>query len=315
MKAQLFEIRHVTAYNYRTSVTVAHHLLRLRPRRSHRQWLLEHTLQVEPAPATTSQRLDYFGNHVTFVTLEGAHERLVVISRNRVAVGPAFVPDPAETPAWEHVGNLCRGDGSAAALEATEFTFPSSLVPTETRFADYAAPSFPPGRPVLAAVLELNARIHADFTFDPSVTTLTTPLAEVLAQRRGVCQDFAHFMIACLRSLGLPARYVSGYLETVPPPGQSKLIGADASHAWVAFFCPGLGWVEVDPTNNLLPSMQHITLGWGRDYGDVSPIRGVLVGGKDHTLRVGVDVTACGSVESTSPESLPRDAASAPTDG
>ena len=146
-------------------------------------------------------------------------------------------------------------------------------------------------------MLDLTARIHRDFKFDPTATTVATPLAQMLEQRRGVCQDFAHLQIACLRSLGLPARYVSGYLETVPPPGQPKLLGADASHAWVSFFCPGLGWIDVDPTNNLLPSMQHITLGWGRDYGDVSPIRGVLVGGEEHTLSVAVDVVALGEAE------------------
>jgi uncharacterized circularly permuted ATP-grasp superfamily protein/uncharacterized alpha-E superfamily protein len=159
------------------------------------------------------------------------------------------------------------------------------------------AAGLPAGRNLLEAVLELTSRIHRDFKFDPTATTVATPLARMLEQRRGVCQDFAHLQIACLRSMGLPARYVSGYLETVPPAGQPKLIGADVSHAWVSFFCPGLGWIDVDPTNNLLPSMQHITLGWGRDYGDVSPIRGVLVGGEEHTLNVAVDVVALGQMD------------------
>jgi transglutaminase-like putative cysteine protease len=167
-------------------------------------------------------------------------------------------------------------------------------VPLDTPFNDYARESFPPGRRILDAVLDLTARIHRDFKFDPTATTVATPLALVLEQRRGVCQDFAHLQIACLRSLGLPARYVSGYLETAPPPGQPKLIGADASHAWVSFFCPSLGWIDADPTNNLLPSLQHIILGWGRDYSDVSPIRGVLSGGDDHTFGVAVDVVARG---------------------
>jgi len=192
-------------------------------------------------------------------------------------------------------------DLSPSVLDAGEFAFDSPLVPLDTPFTDYARESFPPGRNLLAAVLELTARIHRDFKFDPTATTVATPLARVLEQRRGVCQDFAHLQIACLRSLGLPARYVSGYLETVPPPGQAKLLGADASHAWVSFFCPGLGWIDVDPTNNLLPSMQHITLGWGRDYGDVSPIRGVLVGGEEHTLTVSVDVVALGEIDNPSP--------------
>jgi transglutaminase-like putative cysteine protease len=192
-------------------------------------------------------------------------------------------------------------DLSPSVLDAGEFTFDSPLVPLDTPFTDYARESFPPGRNLLAAVLDLTARIHRDFKFDPTATTVATPLARVLEQRRGVCQDFAHLQIACLRSLGLPARYVSGYLETVPPAGQAKLLGADASHAWVSFFCPGLGWIDVDPTNNLFPSMQHITLGWGRDYGDVSPIRGVLVGGEEHTLTVSVDVVALGEMDNPSP--------------
>lgn len=297
MKAQLFDITHTTTYDYESDVTVAHHLLRLTPRRLPRQLRLSDSRETAPVPTSTSRFTDYFGNDVTFVTIEGAHRRWRVTSRSRVAVGPAFVPDPAETPTWESVRGLCRTDRSPRALEAYEYTFASAFVPLEESFADYARPSFPAGRPVLEAVLDLTARIHAEFRFDATATTVATPLAEVLRERRGVCQDFAHLQIACLRSLGLPARYVSGYLETVPPPGQARLVGADASHAWVAFFCPGIGWMDVDPTNDLLPSMQHITLGWGRDYGDVSPIRGVLIGGGDHVLRVGVDVLALGTVE------------------
>jgi transglutaminase-like putative cysteine protease len=296
MKAQRFDITHTTTYDYRAPVTVAHHLLRLAPRRFPRQFQLAHSLGITPAAAAT-RHIDYFGNEVVFAGIEGAHRQLCVSARSQVAVAPAFIPDPAETPAWEVVRNLCLADLSEPVLDASEFTFASPLVPLEPAFRTYAAESFPAGRPILEGVLELSARIHREFEFDATATTVSTPLAQVLERRRGVCQDFAHFMIACLRSLGLPARYVSGYLETLPPPGHAKLIGADASHAWVAFFCPGLGWMDVDPTNNLLPSMQHITLGWGRDYGDVSPIRGVLVGGDEHTLTVAVDVVALGEVE------------------
>jgi transglutaminase-like putative cysteine protease len=297
MKAQLFDITHTTTYDYRSPVTVAHHLLRLAPRRLRRQLRLAHELDLKPEPASLSQHTDYFGNEVAFAIFEGAHRQLRVTARSRVAVGAAFIPDAAETPAWESVRNICRADLSAPVLDAGEFAFGSPLVPLDTAFTDYARDSLPPGRNLLAAVLDLTARIHRDYTFDPTATTVATPLAQMLEQRRGVCQDFAHLQIACLRSLGLPARYVSGYLETVPPPGQPKLLGADASHAWVSFFCPGLGWIDVDPTNNVLPSMQHITLGWGRDYGDVSPIRGVLVGGEEHTLSVAVDVVALGEVD------------------
>jgi len=294
MRAQLFDLTHTTTYDYGSPVLVAHHLLRLAPRRLARQFPLEHTLQVHPAAAALSRHTDYFGNEVVFAAAEGAHRQLRVTARSRVAVGPAFIPDRTETPSWESVRSLCRTDLSEPVLAASEFTYASPLVPIEEPFRAFAAESFPAGRPILDAVLDLTARIHGEFKFDATATTVSTPLAEVLEKRRGVCQDFAHLQVACLRAMGLPARYVSGYLETLPPPGQVKLVGADASHAWVAFFCPGLGWLDVDPTNNLMPLMQHITLGWGRDYGDVSPIRGVLVGGDEHTLSVSVDVAALG---------------------
>jgi len=297
MKAQLFQVTHTTRYAYRSDVTVAHHLLHLTPRALPRQFRLDHDLTLVPAPTVTSRHADYFANDVTFVTLEGAHRTLEVTARSRVAVGPAFIPEPAETPPWERVRSGCRTDRSAPFLEAAEFSYASPLLPLDTRFADYAGESFVEGRPILEAVLDLTARIHRDFRFDATATTVATPLTQVLEKRRGVCQDFAHLEIACLRSLGLPARYLSGYLETVPPPGQARLIGADASHAWVAFFCPGIGWIDVDPTNNLLPSLQHITLGWGRDYSDVAPIHGIVVGGDEHDLEVAVDVNPQGPIE------------------
>ncbi len=297
MKAQIFEVTHTTAYRYQAPVAVGHHLLRLTPRALSRQVRAAHALHLDPTPSGTSQRKDYFGNDVLFATVAGHHHHLTVTSRSRVLVGPSAIPDPTETPSWESVRNRCRTDRSFTALEATEFVFASPLVPVEPVFADYARPSFPAGRPWLEGVLDLMARIHREFRFDPAATTLSTPVAEVLAQRRGVCQDFAHLQVACLRSLGLPARYVSGYLETLPPPGQPKLVGADASHAWVSAFCPGLGWIDADPTNNLLPSLQHITLAWGRDYSDVSPVRGVLVGGGQHQITVGVDVVPQGETE------------------
>ncbi len=295
MKSQLFQITHTTSYEYHAPVTVSHHLMRLTPRALTRQRLLEHEIEVHPTPAATNQRIDYFGNDVTFATIERTHRQLSVISRSRVAVSPAFIPDAGETPGWETVRGLCRSDRTASVLEATEFTFASPLVPVEPVFAEFAASAFEPGRPILDAVTDLTARIHREFKFDPTATTISTPLAEVLEKRRGVCQDFAHLQIACLRALGLPARYVSGYLETVPPPGQSKLVGSDASHAWLSFFCPGIGWMDVDPTNNLFPSMQHITLGWGRDYSDVSPLRGVILGAGKHDLNVAVDVVSLNS--------------------
>jgi len=297
MKAQRFDVTHKTTYEYQSTVTVSHHLLRLAPRRLRRQFVLEHEVELTPRPAATSTHTDYFGNEVLFVTIEGAHRKLEVTARNRLAVAPAFIPDPAETPTWESVRSLCRTDRSTRTLEAAEFMYASPLVVQGMAFSKYAEPSFPAGRSILAAVLDLTARIFKDFKFDATATTVSTPLEQVLEQRKGVCQDFAHLQIACLRSLGLPARYVSGYLETLPPPGKPRLVGADASHAWLAFFCPGIGWIDVDPTNNVLPSMQHVTLGWGRDYGDICPVRGVLTGGDEHDLSVAVDVEAQGEWE------------------
>jgi transglutaminase-like putative cysteine protease len=297
MRRLLYEITHTTTYQYMGDVSVSHHLLRLAPRQWAKQALLSHELIVEPAPAVLCSHNDYFGNPAHFIGIERAHPQLVITSRSRLAVAPAFVPEPSETPAWEAVRARCRDDHSGRALEAHEFTYDSPLVSAHHDFAHYAAPSFTTGRPILEAVTDLSRRIHRDFVFDSKATTVSTPVLDVLKKRRGVCQDFAHLEIACLRSLGLPARYVSGYLETDPPPGQPKLRGVDASHAWVSFFCPGIGWMDVDPTNNCLPSLRHITIAVGRDYGDVAPIRGVLIGSQSQTLRVAVDVTAQGAVD------------------
>jgi len=294
MKKLLYEIRHATIYDYVGDVSISHHLAKLAPRHSVRQHALTHQLEILPNPGTLSVHRDYFGNTSHFIGIETSHQQLVIKSHSRVAVGLAFFPEPLETPPWETVRARCRDDHSGQALESHEFTYPSPLVPVGNVFSDYAKASFVADRPVVDAVSDLARRIHEDFIFDPAATTVASPVAEVFKSRRGVCQDFAHFQIACLRSVGLPARYVSGYLETDPPLDKPKLRGADASHAWVSFFCPGIGWLDVDPTNNCFPSLRHITIGWGRDYSDVSPIRGVLVGGQNQTLRVSVDVNALG---------------------
>jgi transglutaminase-like putative cysteine protease len=297
MRKLLYEITHTTTYDYLGDVSVSQHLLRLTPRHYVKQSCLTHDLAITPEPGTLSVHRDYFGNPTHFIGIETAHQQLVITSRSRVAVSPAFIPEPLETPAWEIVRARCRDDHSGQTLEAHEFTYASLLVPFAEQFADYAKVSFTPGRAILDAVTDLTRRIQQDFTFDPTATTVSTPLSEVFEKFRGVCQDFAHFQIACLRSHGLPARYVSGYLETDPPPGQPKLRGVDASHAWASFFCPGIGWIDVDPTNNCLPSLRHITIAWGRDYSDVSPTRGVLVGGQNQTSSVAVDVHALGATE------------------
>jgi len=280
-----FEVLHTTEYDYSESVAVSHHLTHLSPRVLPHQQRLDHDLQIDPPPAVMTAHTDYFGNSVTFFAMQGAHKRLTVRARSRVALQAPTLPVPSETPHWETVA-----DRAALPLEAVEYLFDAAPMPASAEIAAYARAAFPPGRPLLDAVLELTRRIHADFTFDPEATTVATPLTDVFRSRRGVCQDFARLEIACLRSLGLPARYVSGYLETVPPMGCARLVGADASHAWLAFYCPGTGWIHVDPTNNLLPSVTHVTLAWGRDYTDISPIHGVILGGGTHTLRVNVDV-------------------------
>jgi transglutaminase-like putative cysteine protease len=278
-----YDVLHTTEYDYSQSVAVAHHVARLRPRNLPHQECLQHELDVTPAPAVTSEYEDYFGNLVTCFAIQGAHKRLVIRARSIVTVNDPELP--RETPQWETAANY-----AALPFDVVEFVFDSTESRSTSIVEAYARASFPAGRPLLDGVLELTGRIHDEFIFDPKATTVTTPLAEVFASRRGVCQDFARLEIACLRSLGIPARYVSGYMETVPPPGTRRLLGADASHAWLAVYCPEIGWIPVDPTNNLLPSDRHITLAWGRDYSDVSPLHGVILGGGAHSLRVRVDV-------------------------
>lgn len=286
----VYEVSHTTTYGYHTSAAISHHQIRLRPREHPRQKLLAHKLEIEPEPRDSSPRHDYYGNPLIFAAIEGAHTKLVIRSLFQVDVHPRATAFPAETPAWERVRDSIRGVQQGPALEASEFLFDSPLIKAGDDFASYAKPSFVKGRPVLEAILDLTARIHREFKFDPTATDVTTPVSQVLKERRGVCQDFAHLQIACLRSLGLPVRYVSGYLNTRPPPGEPKLAGADASHAWVSVYCDGMGWIDVDPTNNVIPNMEHITIAWGRDYSDVSPIRGVMVGSGGHSLKVAVDV-------------------------
>lgn len=283
-EAATYQVVHTTQYAYSETVSVSHHLARLAPRLLPQQDPLQHELHIDPPPASIRTHVDYFGNAATFFIMDGAHTSLTVRAESRVTVKPALLPEPGATLPWE----MAR-DHDLLPLDAIDCIYGNGTSRPQACL-DYAAPSFTPGRPLLEAVLDLSARINADFVFDAHATTVATPLDDVFRLRRGVCQDFARLGIACLRALQLPARYVSGYLETEPPPGSPRLAGADASHAWLAFYCPGIGWVDVDPTNNVLPSTRHITLGWGRDYGDVSPISGVILGGGDHSVMVSVDV-------------------------
>ncbi|HEX3871896.1 MAG TPA: transglutaminase family protein, partial [Pirellulales bacterium] len=248
-------------------------------------------LAIKPLPMTIDERLDYFGNHVSYFAIHEAHYKLSVVATSKVDLQPPKLPTPAETPAWEDVRTALGDSRNADHLAASQFAFASPFIRMYDDLRDYALASFTRRRPLWEAALDLTARIHKDFKYQAHSTTISTPLHEVFRNRRGVCQDFAHLQIGCLRSLGLAAQYVSGYLLTDPPPGQPKLVGADASHAWLSVYCPGSGWLDIDPTNNEPPSTRHVTLAWGRDYGDLTPVRGVFVGGGDHAMNVSVDVS------------------------
>jgi transglutaminase-like putative cysteine protease len=285
-----YYITHTTNYYYSNSVSLCHNLTHLAARTCPWQVCLRNELQFSSPPAVSVTRTDYFGNIVTFFTVQKPHKKLEITAINEVQVHPRPIPDPASTMPWEQVSHLLQTCRDEEALEAYQFVFDSHYVKRDPALAEYAAPSFLPGRPLLDSVLDLTRRIFAEFAFDPAADNFETPPHELLKTRRGVCQDFAHFQVGCLRSLGLAARYVSGYLLTNPPPGQDRLVGADMSHAWVSVFCPGFGWIDVDPTNDLVTQEKHITLAWGRDYDDVSPIKGVILGGGRHSVKVGVDV-------------------------
>lgn len=286
-----YHIVHRTLYTYESPVTVSHHIARLGPRALPHQTCPWHEIDIVPEPVVRVPRLDAYGNQAIYFEQAGSHTQLEVVARSYVEVAAPLATDASSSPRWEDLVEATRGDGVAGAVMATEFRFASPLVGPDERFAAYARPSFAPGRPVLEAAVELSHRIFTDFVFDPVATDVATPVLEAFEKRRGVCQDFAHVLIGCLRSMGMPARYVSGYLETIPPPGQEKLVGADASHAWVSLFCgEDLGWIDLDPTNDLLPGDRHITIAWGRDFFDVSPLRGVTWAAGEQWLLVGVDV-------------------------
>jgi transglutaminase-like putative cysteine protease len=285
-----YKIVHRTAYRYKYPVSVGNHVACLKPRSLARHRLAQCELHIQPTPATMTERVDYFGNILCFFTVQQPHRELVVEARSEVVMNGAAASVSDGALPWEEAVRSLKDDRSPEGLEAYQFRFESPRIRLRQEFAAYALESFPRGQPLREGLLDLTHRIHKDFRFDSGVTNVRTPTEEVFRKRRGVCQDFAHFQIACLRSLNLSARYVSGYLRTYPPPGQPRLVGADASHAWVSAYCPGSGWLDLDPTNNLIPSDGHVTIAWGRDYGDVSPLRGLILGGGEHTLSVGVDM-------------------------
>lgn len=304
-----YRITHSTLYQYSQLVGLCQNEARLQPRDFWRQKCQTCRFDISPEPSDFHERMDFFGNHVAYFAVQQAHKRLMVTAVSEVTVFPRQNRDDlANLLTWEQVRDqLQDAPGQTQSqtqlqsqyqqqgltdelLDAKQYLLDSPMVIASTDLANYAQSSFQLNRPLVQVVADLMQRIHVDFIYDPSFTTIATPLSDVLHFRRGVCQDFAHLAIGCLRSMGIAARYVSGYVETQPEPGKQRLVGADASHAWFAVFVPNAGWLEFDPTNNKLPFDQHITLAWGRDYTDVTPLKGIAFGGGHHTLSVSVDV-------------------------
>lgn len=286
----LYQITHKTIYDYAEPAATSHNQVHLKLRELPTQNCTRRELLVQPQPESMTDHVDYFGNPVTSFAIFEPHSRLTITAINRVMVSTVDLTTPPASPPWQEVPDLLRSELDDETLDASQFLYDSPYIATSPALAAYALPSFPQGRPLFEAVLDLTQRIRREFKYTPKATTLATSIEEVLASRVGVCQDFAHLQIGCLRSLGLAARYVSGYLRTDPPPGKPRLVGADASHAWLSVFSPPVGWVDFDPTNGCMAGQRHITLAWGRCYGDVSPIKGVVLAGSAHKLSVSVDV-------------------------
>jgi transglutaminase-like putative cysteine protease len=286
-----YAVRHETRYRYGAPVDLGLHLLRLTPLATPRQRVLRQDLSVEPTPTRVAGFEDHFGNRVHRAAIETTHDHFVATFTAEIEVAPGTAALPIAPP-WEAIRSAMSADGFASPPAVAEFAYGSPLAPIETAATAYAAESFAAGRPLAEAARDLTARIHADFSYAPNRTDISTSVGEILDRREGVCQDFAHVMIAGLRGLGLPARYVSGYVRTRSPAGEAARVGADASHAWVALWCgTEIGWVEFDPTNDLVVSDEHIVVAYGRDFSDVTPLRGVILGGGTHSLGVAVTVT------------------------
>lgn len=285
-----FRVQHLTRYEYAEPVSLCHSIAHLKPIQTQRQRCLASQIRIDPWPAVMREHEDFFGNRVNYFSIQQAHNALEVTATSELDITPVALSKTSKSPAWERAVSRLYDKGDAMMINARIFTLPSPQIPLDPSARDYAILSFRPGRPILEATLDLMGRIHRDFEYDPHSTTIATPVAEVMKNRRGVCQDFAHLAIAALRGMGIAARYVSGYLETLPPPGQVKLQGADASHAWFSVLIPELGWIDFDPTNDQIPNEQYITTAIGRDFQDVTPLRGIFYGGGTHELLVAVDV-------------------------
>jgi len=286
----IYEIRHRTTYDYESTVSLCHNEARLTPRTSSGQRRLESAIEVAPLPAFRGQHSDFFGNLVDYFAVQEPHESLSIEYTSRVEVFDTVKESKGDDIAWDAFLEQLSSRTYDAVPEVSQFTLQSPHISPGADLLEFALPSFPAGRPLAEAGHDLMHRIHEEFSFVSGFTTVSTPLARVLEHRRGVCQDFAQLGIGCLRSLGLPARYVSGYIETLPPAGQERLVGADASHAWFSLFHPNRGWLDFDPTNDQRPSGKHIVLSYGRDFSDISPLKGVMLGSGGHELDVAVDV-------------------------
>lgn len=299
-------VRHDTRYEYEHPVSLSRQVVHLLPRTTPFQTVELHRLSVEPEPEVLATRADFFGNQTTSLCIDRDHESLFVRADSWVEVVAREYPEDDSTDSWELVRERlayrAERPQSDAELEATRFCFESTRVRNKRELAAWALACFGPGTPLLRGVRALMNRIHDELVFDPSATTVSTPVMDVFSNRRGVCQDFAHLMLSCLRSIGLAGRYVSGYLLTKPPAGKPRLVGADASHAWVSVYCPGFGWVDADPTNRMFATSEHVTVGYGRDYDDVIPLRGVILGGGAHTLQIAVTVVPASDYASLFPE-------------
>ena len=309
-----YQITHTTEYHYSQAVGLCQNEARLQPRNFGRQYCDSSRFDIKPSPSDFRERLDFFGNRVAYFAIQQAHTHLSLTVISDVTLFPKQnLLGLFDQMTWEQVRHLlqeamppmqaqaqsqqgqCQSqmqhqNHAPDFFDAQQYLLDSTMVATSPELTDYARSSFQPNRPLLEVVQDLMARIYKDFTYDPNFTSIATPLSDVLHFRRGVCQDFAHLAIACLRAYGIAARYVSGYVETIAEPGKPRLVGADASHAWFSVYSPGIGWLDFDPTNNAVPLDQHITLAWGRDYADVTPLKGIAFGGGQHTLSVSVDV-------------------------
>ena len=288
----MYRIVHTTSYAYSDVAETCHNLVRLQPRDLPTQYCRSTDLKIDPAPDRIHEYVDYFGNHVHSFAVYQPHREMLITAESIVTCPPRVIPPVGHTLPWNLVRDALRSNRTPDIVAAIEYRFDSPYVRRSAALRQLASVHFPPARPLGEAALSLTKAIHRDFKYDPKATTIDTSLDDVLERRRGVCQDFAHLMIGCLRSLGLACRYVSGYLRTDPQPGRPRLQGADASHAWVSVFAPGSGWLDFDPTNGCRPSDRHITIGWGRDFHDLSPVKGIVLGGGQSTLKVAVDVVA-----------------------